>query len=262
MEALTIAHEFPGGYATLDGDLPVFTESDWISHAQAWQDAESDVTEARWKQAAIAYSLVTHYGEGSVEKFASEIGISPRTVWAYRAAYALVQKCGRTQNLDFTHYVIASSAPDPAGYIERAAEESLSTKALKRLIARDQAAPLDDTLPAISDDPAVMAAWRAVCLAFDALTAAAPRLADVVKSARDDIHYEISLPPETLEKAILAEIRQGIDTIDEIARRLKRDRQHVIVWTNGLVELGKLVRKNRTTGARGPSELFFELATE
>lgn len=262
MEALTIAHEFPGGYATMDGNLPVFTQSDWPSHVQAWLDAERDVTEARWKQAAVAWSLTTHYGENSIEKFANEIGASPKTIYFYRAAYALAQKSGRTENLEFTHYVIASSAPDPEGYLEKAVDESLSTRALKRLIARDQAAPLDDTLPAISDDPAVMAAWRNLCIAFDALTAAAPRLSDVVKSARDDIHYEISLPPETLEKAILAEIRQGIDTIDDIARRLKRDRQHVIVWTNGLVELGKLVRKNRTTGARGPSELFFELATE
>ena len=262
MEALTISHDFPGGYATLDGDLPVFTQSDWPSHAQAWQDAERDATEARWKQAAVAFSLVTHYGEGSVEKFAGEIGISPRRVWEYRAAYALVQNCGRSHNLDFTHYVIATSSPDPAGYIERAAEESLSTKALKRLIARDQAAPLDDTLPAISDDPAVVVAWRNLCLAFDAIVAAAPRVENVVRSARDDIRYEVSLPSQTIENAILAEIRQGIDTIDEIARRLRKKREHVIVWTNGLVELEKIVRKNRRTGSRGPSEMFFELATE
>lgn len=262
MEALTISHDFPGGYATLDGDLPVFTQSDWPSHAQAWQDAERDATEARWKQAAVAFSLVTHYGEGSVEKFASEIGISPRRVWEYRAAYSLVKNCGRSHNLDFTHYVIATSSPDPAGYIERAAEESLSTKALKRLIARDQAAPLDDTLPAISDDPAVVAAWRNLCIAFDAIVAAAPRVENVVRSARDDIRYEVSLPSQTIENAILAEIRQGIDTIDEIARRLRKKREHVIVWTNGLVELGKIVRQNRRTGPRGPSEMFFELATE
>jgi len=262
LEALTISHDFPGGYATLDGDLPVFTQSDWISHAQAWQDAERDATEARWKQAAVAFSLVTHFGDGSVEKFASEIGVSPRRLWEYRAAYALVQNCGRSHNLDFTHYVIATSSPDPAGYIERAAEESLSTKALKRLITRDKAQPLDAELPALSEDAGVMAAWRAVCVALDALRLTAPRLAGVIDAARDDLQYEISLPPDSIKGAILAEIRQGIDTIDEIARRLKRDRQHVIVWINRLEELGEITRQNRRTGPRGPSEMFFELATE
>jgi hypothetical protein len=58
------------GFALLDGDLPVFTSHAWTDHVQAWHTAESSVTSERWKQAAIAASIETHYGAGAIDKFA------------------------------------------------------------------------------------------------------------------------------------------------------------------------------------------------
>jgi hypothetical protein len=48
------------GFALIDQNLPVFTHSAWEDHVQAWYDAEREVTERRWQQAAICASIVTH----------------------------------------------------------------------------------------------------------------------------------------------------------------------------------------------------------
>lgn len=263
MESLTLSNlHITGGFATLQGDLPVFTSADWESHIQAWIDAEREVTDVRWRQAAIAYSLDTHYGDTGVVDFARQIGISPRRVWEYRAVYDIVKNCERPHNLDFTHYVIASSADNPHEYLEKAAEESLSTRALKRLIRQDTTPPIEAELPAISENPAVVRAWDTVRRALADLKAAAPALGDLIDSALDDLQYEISLPPGSVKGAMLDAIRRGYDDLDAIAHHLKKNRDHVLVWLNRLEELGEVERHEaeRAPGARGPARTFYTLA--
>ena len=76
------------GFALMD-NLPVFTSEAWTDHVAAWHTAEGSVTEERWKQAAIAASIETHYGANAIEKFAYEVGVYPQRVYEYRAAYKL-----------------------------------------------------------------------------------------------------------------------------------------------------------------------------
>ena len=198
-QSLAVVNLQEGGFATVNGDLPVFTATAWEDHVQAWTDAESTVTEFRWRQAAIANSLTTHYGAGQVEQFAREIGISPRRVWEYRAAYQLYQKCGQPQNLDFTHYVLASSAANPEAMIETAAEECLSTKALKRLVQASNAPALDEIIPALSDDPTVTAAWEQFRQGCQAMKAAIPRLSALLHGYLEEVEYEISFPADSIK---------------------------------------------------------------
>ena len=251
-----------GGYGRLaSANLPAFTGTSWEDHLQAWIDAEQDVTSARWRQAAVAHSLEVHYGEASVEQFAAQIGIAARRVWEYRTVYriALAHHCERPQNLDFSHYVIASTATNPHDYLDRAADQQLSTRALRRLIVAEQAPPIDQTLPPISDDPRVMAAWGQVRGSLAGLQAAAPHLSDLITGYLTELEYEISCPPATVREAILTAINQGVDTIDQIAKRLGRHRDHVRVWLNRLEELGEIEHDERRVGARGPAETWWRL---
>ncbi len=256
-QSLTITNLNIGGFAVVNGDLPVFIGSSWEDHVQAWTDAELTVTEFRWRQAAIANSLTTHYGEGQVEQFARQIGIHPNRVWEYRTAYRLLlekhDRSGFSDNLEFTHFLLASSAPDPIKMLEIAAEECLSTKALRRLITQAKAPSLDEVIPALSDDPQVTSAWEQFQAGCQAMRQAAPRLSALIHGYLEEIQYELSLPADSIKSHLFDCIQQGIDEVDLIAPRLKRDRIHVQVWLNRMVELGELdeFEKERTPGARG-----------
>lgn len=255
-----------GGFGQIDNDLPVFTSSGWEDHLQAWIDAESDVTSARWRQAAVAHSLVTQYGDRSVEKFAESIGIAARRVWEYRTVYAIAiawsKNSDRPQNLSFSHFIVAASAPNPHEYLEQASRDQLSTRALRRLITQQTAPPMDAPIPALSDDPAIVAAWHNAQVALNALKAAAPRLSAQITGFVEEIQYELSCPAETIHAAILAAIGQGLDTVDLLAQHLRQHRDHVTVWLNRLEELGEVEHDERRVGARGPAETWWRLKSE
>ncbi len=261
-QALTVTNLNVGGFAVVNGDLPVFTGSSWEDHVQAWTDAEGEVTAGRWKQAAICCSLTTHFGEQSMVQFSQQIGVNFQRVYEYRNAYRLYQKFSvRPENLDFTHYVLASTAADPVQMLEIAAEESLSTRALKRLITKSKTPDLDETIPALSDDPQVTSAWEQFQTACHAMKQAAPRLSPLLHGYCEEIQYELSLPAESIKAHLFDCIQQGIDEVDLIAPRLKRDRLHVQVWLNRMVELGELeeFEKGRAPGARGAARVGYAI---
>ena len=256
-ESLTLSEPGFGQVA----DLPVFHGESWEEHVQTWLDLERVVTDQRWRQAAVIASLETRYGENSLDKFAQDVGISPKRLYEYRAAYRVYQFSGRPENLDFYHYVIASRAENPAELIEQAAADGLSTKALRRIVTQSTAPPIETPLPTLSDDPQIMAAWRGWCQATAALKSAAPRLASLLATYFEELQYELSCPAETIESAIYAAIRAGYDELDQIANHGGWDRMHVTTWLNRLVELGRLKawEKPRDPGARGPSRTGYEV---
>ena len=81
----------------------------------------------------------------------------------------------------------------------------------------------------------------------------APRLQNLINGYQEEIQYELSMPSQTIEQTIMELLIQGWDEVDMIAARLKRDRIHVAVWLNRLVEIGRLMsfEKERAPGARG-----------
>ena len=58
-QALALVNLTEGGFATVNGDLPVFTATAWEDHVQAWTDAEQTVTE----RAFLGRQQFEHEGE-------------------------------------------------------------------------------------------------------------------------------------------------------------------------------------------------------
>lgn len=254
------------GFGSLDG-LPVFTSDAWEDHVQAWIDAESLVTDQRWRQAAICASVTTHYGEQSVDKFAESVGVHPRRVYEYRAVYLLASRFReRPPNLQFSHYVVASSAEDPLAVLEAAATDSLSVRQVKRLIADRQAPPLSTALPAISDDPRVAEAWQAFRSACHKLAQVAPITAPATNYALEEVQYALEIPAQSVADRIVYAISEaGLTELDPIAQMLGEHRDRVRVWLSRMVEAGQLTARRqeideRAPGARGPARTYYAVA--
>lgn len=258
------------GFALLDGDLPVFTSHAWTDHVQAWHTAESSVTGERWKQAAIAASIETHYGAGAIDKFAYEVGCYPQRIYEYRAAYRLAVQfrerfAARPENLEFSHFVVASQAPEPVAMLDRAVEETMTVRELKREIAKHTAPPLESTLAPISQDTEIQVLWQNWHLAGQSLARAVPLTSNAITYAEEEVRYILEIPEQTVQERILHAIRDdGRNEVDSIAQGLGANRDHVLVWLNRMVELGILQTRRqelteRTPGGRGPARTFFEI---
>lgn len=254
------------GFAFIDQSLPVFTSSAWEDHVQAWFTAEREVTERRWQQAAICASIVTHYGEGAIQEFAASVGCHYQRVYEYRRAYELATRFSdRPENLEFTHFVVASSSPNAEKLIEQAAEQSLTTRQLRRLVSEESAPAIDASLPAISHDPHVAILWGAYVAAGSALAAAVPLTATAISYANEEVRYILELPEQTVQERILQTISQGYTEADAIAKAINQDRDRVFVWLSRLVEQGVLTIREQTLeerapGARGPARHYYEIA--
>jgi hypothetical protein len=253
-----------GGYGLVDGTLPVFTSDAWEDHVQAWIDAEALVTDQRWRQAAVCASLAIHFGEQSVEKFAESVAVHPRRVYEYRAVYQLASQFReRPPNLQFSHFVVASSADDPVAVLEAAAENGLSVRQVKRLINDRQAPPLSTALPAISDDPHVATAWQAFRDACHRLAQVAPITAPATNYALEEVQYALEIPAQSVADRIIYAISEaGLTELDPIAQMLGEHRDRVRVWLSRMVEAGQLtVRRQeideRAPGARGPARTYY-----
>ncbi len=61
---------------------------------------------------AIVASLDTKYGNGAVDRFANEVGVTSKTLWQYRQVYTFYQNSLRSENLSFTHHLVSIYAPD------------------------------------------------------------------------------------------------------------------------------------------------------
>jgi hypothetical protein len=207
--------------------------------------------------------------DAAVRKHAHEIGVDPRTIYRnaeiiqtfFNSDSAVSNKLahGSLDHLvekDF--YIAAMSTVDPWETIEKFAKMKtdnpcFSTRDAWRMTKEDKTPPLDSIVPALCDEPEVVAAWENLQVAFRAMINAAPRLQNLVNGYQEELQYELTLPSQTVERVIFDLLIQGYDEADQIAGRMKRDRIYVIVWLNRLVEIGKLesFEKERAPGARG-----------
>jgi hypothetical protein len=259
------------GFAFPDNDLPIFTSHSWTDYVQAWHTAERNVTDERWRQAAIAASIETHYGQGSVEKFAQEVGCHPQRVYEYRAAYRLAvafkeRFAERPVNLEFSHFVVAAQAPEPVEMLDRAAEETMTVREMRREIAKTTAAPLSATLAPVGQDPRIVALWEAYQAAGRALAAVVPLASNAITYAEEEVRYILEIPEQSIQDRILHVIQEdGRNEVSTIAQGIGSNRDHVLVWLNRMVELGVLTTRRqedseRTPGGRGPARIFFAVA--
>lgn len=256
------------GFGLLDGDLPVFTSNQWEDHIQAWMDAEGEVTSHRWRQAAICASVAVQYGESAIAKFAESVGVAERRVYEYRAAYQLASRFSeRPPNLHFSHYVVASSASDPLEVLQQAAENTLSVRQTKLLIADREAPPTSSSLPAISENPQVATAWQALRTACHSLAQVAPMAANALNYALEEVQYLLEIPEQTIAERIIHCVGElGLTELDPIAQTLGQNRDRVRVWLSRMVEAGQLTSRRqeideRAPGARGPARIYYQVVS-
>lgn len=207
--------------------------------------------------------------DAAVRKHAAERGIHPQTIYQNAAIHkTFFASSGATRNkdqygvldeLEDREFFRAALCSDDAwGTIERFAQEKLknpffSTRDAWRMVKEGKTPPLDETVPALCDQPEVVEAWQQFQESCRKLMTLAPRLQGLVGGYLEEVKYELTIPSQTVKEAIFELIRQGWDEVDQIALRMRKDRIHVTVWLNRLVELGdaESFEKERAPGARG-----------
>jgi hypothetical protein len=131
---------------------------------------------------------------------------------------------------------VASSADQPLEVLEAAAENSLSVRDVKRLIADKQTPPVTTSLPAIADNPAVIEAWHRYQQAGRELIRVAAVTAPAILYALEEIQYALEIPEQTVADRIVYAISEaGLTELDPIAQMLGEHRDRVRVWLSRLV---------------------------
>jgi hypothetical protein len=121
--------------------LPEFTiteasESDvWEQHVNTWRTVEDSLQAHQFMLGAIANSLVSRYGERTVQRFASEVKCSAALVYQRAATYR--QWLGREVNPAMT-YTDHRNAARLAKLTDREPEEVLAEFEDKKLSTRQQ----------------------------------------------------------------------------------------------------------------------------
>jgi hypothetical protein len=207
--------------------------------------------------------------DAAVRKHAAALGVHPRTIYGnasvhktfFNSASANSNKLkdGLLDILeDADFYRAAMQTEDPHATIEKYAQEKtknpfFSTRDAWRMNKEATTPPLDQTVPALCDQEDVVEAWGEFQDICRKLATVAPRLRGLINGYLEEVQYELTVPPQTVEQTIYELLRQGWDEVDQVAERMKKDRIHVQVWLNRLCEIGKLesFEKERAPGARG-----------
>jgi hypothetical protein len=224
------------------------------------------------------YDLEGQQVARAVQEYADLCAVSPKLVYENAGIHetffsSLGAKTREIENGSLQHlrqkefYRLAYHTDDPWGTIEKFARQKsdnpyFSTRDARRMLEEEKTPPLDTTVPALCDDPEVTAAWEGFQVACRQMITAAPRLQNLINGYVEEIQYELTLPPQTVEVTIYELLRQGYDECDQIAARMKRDRIYVQVWLNRLCEVGKLesFEKERAPGARGQARTGYREA--
>ena len=118
--------------------LPIFVGSSWDEHVQAWKAVTKEIADRQWMLGAIADSLTRTYGERSVERFALDVGCKAQTVWQYAQVYQRFKNYERSENLSWSHHLVASYSDDPQAALEEAEEKKLSVEGLRLVVRSEQ----------------------------------------------------------------------------------------------------------------------------
>lgn len=117
--------------------LPVFVGSSWDDHTRAWRAVTQEIEDRQWLLGAIADSLTRSYGEQSIERFAHEVKCKPQTVWQYAYVYQRFRNYERSENLSWSHHLIASYSDDPASALTEAENKKLTVSGLRLIVKRE-----------------------------------------------------------------------------------------------------------------------------
>lgn len=125
----------------------------WEDHVEAWHHFGRVAEGAIWGRAAVASSLKGRYGEGAIERFAAEVGQTPRRLWQLAEVHEAFAGKVKATSLSFQHHAIALAAPDPAAALEKAEAEGWSTRALEEFVRAEsvRSAPTSSPASVVAD---------------------------------------------------------------------------------------------------------------
>lgn len=151
-DATNLQTATPQGSVALD--IAGIELDSYENHVEAWRWLDRHEDDVNWHRGAVANSLVVRYGEGTLEKFAGEVGCATRTIRAYRQVAAEFLENGiRIPNLSWNHHRFALAAPEPerVPLLHEAADEGWSVRNLKEIVAERFGAPTPPLPPRPSE---------------------------------------------------------------------------------------------------------------
>jgi N6-adenosine-specific RNA methylase IME4 len=203
--------------------LPIFVGSSWDEHVQAWKAVTREIEDRQWMLGAIAESLTRTYGERSVERFALDVGCKAQTVWQYAQVYQRFKNYERSENLTWSHHLVASYSDDPQAALEEAEKKKLSVEGL-RLVVRSEQQRREFQAPDLVEELRRLGRFRAIL--FKAIVVDPPwEYNDQGSRIGASRHYE-TLSVETLMSLPIAELAAA-------------DGCHLYLWvTNSFMRVG------------------------
>lgn len=162
-------------------------------------------------------------------------------------------------------YEAAARADDPYG---RLIEFSQIKEAKRTFTVREaHKMVMEETTPALSEiiesaglAPQAEVGFRAFKAGCHTLADAVPILKGTLSGYTSDIQYELTRPTQTIRDIILAKVKEGCQTIEDLSRELNRPRVHMNVLLKHMVEDGWLIKgyEEKTKGARGARRAVYK----
>lgn len=174
---------------------------DWESFVSLWTICDEAEQLVNWYRGDIACRVAVKYGEQSLKKFAQEVGVSYRTLIAYRRTSRAFDLDNRLSKLTWTHHFTASQV-DPwdkgkqkflstgrFSWTERAHDENWSVGKLRLEIAHNKAKENEDLyqfyLEAVRRFGRIITHWEIDELSNDERKGLAVEIDKVVQGFKD-----------------------------------------------------------------------------
>lgn len=116
-----------------------------LSKLKSWEDFVSAGMIARelkdtsqWFLGELALGIETRYGENTLDSYAREIGINPRSLVEYRRVASRYPREKRVRFLSFSHHQRALKSGDPQEVLKLASDNEWSIRQLDRYMVEER----------------------------------------------------------------------------------------------------------------------------
>lgn len=254
--------------------LPEFHGETYEDHLEAWTHVNESIEGRLWALGAIACSLVTKYGDGTVKRFAHDVRLSRWRIYEIADTYRKFQKSERSQILSFHHHTVAAKAEKPSEAIKKAEDNEWSTRQLDHYVETG----FEPEPKAFKPGVALQSVARRA-LVEHLETVAMPAILDLkakcpnpqfvsrfygqwyqdLKEAKEEIERE------DFSESLASAWRNGNRTTADLARVTGQPVSYVSSVLHDLEESGvfeKVERGGETEQARGKNEMIWHLVGE
>lgn len=212
----------------------------------------------------------------AARKLAAQLDVTPRRIFEsakiHQEFFEEDESAGaRTfaesaKDLEKTFFQIALEADDPKSAITRFVEAKkenpdFSTRDAKRMLATEDAPPLDDVIWG-GMDAQKQGIWSEYQRAISGMKYHFPSLRLTLADHLEDLKEQLKLiSTTTIREAILKLVAEGLSTKEEISNALGKPREYVSVWLDRMVEAKELTGRpaERKEDARGAVKMLYFL---